>query len=168
MRPETVFGVTNMWLNPDVMYVEISIDGESWIVSAESVSKLQLLGHDVEVVSEFLGTRLIGAKLTNPTTGDEIPILPATFVDPKAVTGLVMSVPAHAPFDYIALKQLKNDVRKNPDKYKIKQSDVKDLKPISVIEVDGYGESPAVDICEKIEFGNMSQFLSFNNGFSIS
>jgi leucyl-tRNA synthetase len=151
LRPETVFGVTNMWLNPDVMYVEIIIDGENWIVSAESVSKLQLLGHDVEVVSEFLGTRLIGAKLTNPVTGDEIPILPATFVDPKAVTGVVMSVPAHAPFDYIALKQLKNDVRKNPDKYKIKQSDVKDLKPISVIEVDGYGESPAVDICERME-----------------
>ena len=30
----------------------------------------------------------------------KIPILPATFCDPKVGTGIVTSVPADAPFDY--------------------------------------------------------------------
>src|SRR3989344_5252207 len=44
-----------------------------------------------------------------------------------------MSVPAHAPYDYMALKDLD-----------------KDLYPISLISVEGYGEFPAVEICEKM------------------
>ena len=28
-RPETIFGVTNLWINPDSEYSEISIDGGS-------------------------------------------------------------------------------------------------------------------------------------------
>lgn len=150
LRPETVYGVTNMWLNPDAMYVEAKVDDETWVISAEAANKFQLLGHEVEIINEFLGSRFIGIKLTNPATGAEIPILPASFVDPKVVTGVVMSVPSHAPFDYVALKQLKKDVKKNPDAYKIKPSDVRDVKPISVIEVEGYGESPAVDIVDRL------------------
>ena len=150
LRPETVYGVTNMWLNPDSMYVEANVDGEVWVVSEETVGKLKLLGHKVEVISEFQGSRLIGATLTNPATGAEIPILPASFVDPKAVTGVVMSVPSHAPFDYVALEQLKQEVKKDPSRFKFKPSDVKDLDPISVIEVNGYGESPAVDIVQRM------------------
>ena len=97
LRPETVFGVTNMWLNPDVEYVRALVDEETWVVSAEAVEKLRFLGHDVEVKERFTGSELVREKLTNPATGEEMPILPADFVDPKNATGVVMSVPAHAP-----------------------------------------------------------------------
>ena len=150
LRPETVFGVTNMWLNPDALYVEVKVDDETWVVSAEAANKLQFLGHEVEVVSEFQGKKLIGGTLTNPMTGNEVPILPATFVDPKNATGVVMSVPAHAPFDYVALEQLKNEQKKFFDSYGLKQSEIATLKPISLIELPGWGESPAVDIVEKM------------------
>lgn len=150
LRPETVFGVTNMWLNPDAVYVEARVDDETWVVSRESVQKLRLLGREVDVVSEFQGSRLMGRKLINPANNREIPILPATFVDPMEATGVVMSVPAHAPFDYIALEQLKRDVRKKPKEYKIKVSDVNRIEPVSVIDVPGYGESPAVDISKRM------------------
>ncbi len=96
LRPETVYGITNMWLNPDAMYVEAKVNDEKWVVSMEAANKLQLLGKNVEILDEFMGSRYIGVKLTNPVTGKEFPILPASFVDPKAVTGVVMSVPAHA------------------------------------------------------------------------
>ncbi|MCU0861883.1 MAG: class I tRNA ligase family protein, partial [Methanomassiliicoccales archaeon] len=33
LRPETVFGQTNFWLNPDVIYVKVRVDGEYWVVS---------------------------------------------------------------------------------------------------------------------------------------
>ncbi|MCW4050012.1 MAG: leucine--tRNA ligase, partial [Candidatus Bathyarchaeota archaeon] len=150
LRPETVFGVTNMWLNPDAMYVEAKVDNETWMISAEAASKLKLLGHDVEILDEFQGSRYIGVTLTNPVTGNEFPILPASFVDPKGVTGVVMSVPAHAPFDYVALEQLKREVKKKPGDFKFKPSDIKDLKPISVIEANGYGLSPAVDVVKRM------------------
>ncbi len=151
LRPETVFGVTNMWINPDATYAELKIDGEeTWVVSTHAANKLQLLGHDIEVLGEYQGKRFVGATITNPVTGDEFPMLPASFVDPGAVTGVVMSVPAHAPFDLVALNQLKEDIRKNPEGYVVKISDINQIEPISVIDVEGYGESPAVDVVERL------------------
>jgi leucyl-tRNA synthetase len=150
LRPETVFGVTNMWVNPDVVYVEAKINNETWVISEDAVEKLLLQGLNVEVQDEYQGSRLIGATLKNPVTGSEFPILPASFVDPKQVTGVVMSVPAHAPFDYVALEQLKQEIRKNPANYQIKITDINKIEPISVIEVDGYGVSPAVDVVKKM------------------
>src|SRR3989344_6532373 len=33
LRPETIYGVTNMWLNPDATYVKAKVDGELWLIS---------------------------------------------------------------------------------------------------------------------------------------
>jgi leucyl-tRNA synthetase len=149
LRPETVFGVTNMWINPDALYVQITVDGEDWLVSPEAANKLRFLGREVEVVDEILGAKLIGLTLTNPMTGAEILILPASFVNPKNATGIVMSVPAHAPFDYVALEQLKNGAKEVFDRFGLRPTEMAKLKPISLIELPGWGESPAVDIVEK-------------------
>ena len=41
LRPETIFGVTNMWLHPDVEYVKLRVDDlDDWIVSPEAAVKL--------------------------------------------------------------------------------------------------------------------------------
>ena len=129
---------------------QIKIGGENWLVSPEAANKLQFLGHEVEIVDEILGAKLIGGTLTNPMTGAEIPILPASFVDPKNATGIVMSVPAHAPFDYVALEQLKNGPKEVFDRFGLRPTEMAKLKPISLIELPGWGESPAVDIVEKM------------------
>jgi len=151
LRPETVFGVTNMWLNPGVEYVRARIDDEeTWVVSAEAVEKLRFLGHDVEVEERFPGSELVGEKLVNPATGGEIPILPADFVDPRNATGVVMSVPAHAPYDYVALENLKRLSNRNLQALGVRPGDVKALGPVSIIELPGYGESPAVYIVERM------------------
>ncbi|RLI10151.1 leucine--tRNA ligase [Candidatus Bathyarchaeota archaeon] len=150
LRPETVFGVTNMWLNPGAEYVRARVDDETWVVSADAVEKLRLLGHEVEVMARFPGSELVGERLTNPATGGEIPILPADFVDPGNATGVVMSVPAHAPYDYAALEQLKRQSNKALQALGLRPGDVKALEPVSIIELPGYGESPAVDIVERM------------------
>jgi leucyl-tRNA synthetase len=150
LRPETVFGVTNMWLNPDTIYVQVKVEGEDWIVSSEAANKLEFLGREVEIVDEILGAKLIGGTLTNPMTGAELPILPASFVDPKNATGVVMSVPSHAPFDYVALEQLKKGPKEVFDRFGLKPTEMAKLKPISLIELPGWGESPAVDVVEKM------------------
>lgn len=150
LRPETVFGVTNIWLNPGAEYVRARVDDEVWVVSADAVEKLRFLGHDVEVEDRFPGSDLIGERLVNPATGGEVPILPAGFVDPKNATGVVMSVPAHAPYDYAALEQLKRSSNRALQEIGLRPGDVGVLEPVSIIELPGWGESPAADIVERI------------------
>jgi leucyl-tRNA synthetase len=136
LRPETIYGVTNLWVNPDTTYVEIQLDGRSWLVSREAATKLALQDHTIMVGREVPGRSLVGQHAHHPLCG-EVPILPASFVDPDMATGIVMSVPAHAPFDYIALRDLQ-EVGRYPG-----------IKPVPLITVPGYGSVPAKEIVER-------------------
>ncbi len=106
LRPETIFGATNVWLRPDGAYCEAEVDGETWIISSSAANRLAEQQHKVKVVKEFKGSDLIGATVVAPMTGASLPVLPATFVDTELVTGVVYSVPAHAPYDYMGLVDL--------------------------------------------------------------
>ena len=148
-RPETIYGITNMWLSPEAEYVDVQVNGENWVVSREAADKLREQERKVVVKRSFKGKALIGKTFTNPVTKQRFPILPGWFVDPKTATGVVYSVPAHAPFDWLALKDLqdKPDILKE---FGIDSEMVKQIKPISLIRVEGFGEYPAVEIVEKM------------------
>ena len=146
LRPETVFGVTNLWVNPDAKYVVARVNEETWIVSPQAYEKLTFTDRRVAFGIEIPGKDLIGKKVTNPVTDDEIIVLPASFVDPDNGSGIVMSVPAHAPYDYLALKDLyEKDLRE----YGITQ-DLSKIEMISLIEVPGYGSFPAVEAVNEL------------------
>jgi leucyl-tRNA synthetase len=141
LRPETIYGVTNLWVNPEVTYVRILLDGAPWIISREAAEKLSFQDHTVEITGEIPGTDLIDQTVSHPLCGD-VPILPARFVDPDMATGIVMSVPAHAPFDYIALRDLQAE-----GKYT-------GIEPVPLITVPGYGTLPAKDAVERAGIAN--------------
>jgi leucyl-tRNA synthetase len=148
-RPETIYGTTNMWINPDAAYVEAKVNGENWIISQEAAEKLREQERTVTVKRVFKGRELIGKTFENPITKAKFPILPGWFVDPKQATGVVYSVPAHAPYDWLALK----DLQENPEALKdfgVDVETVKQIKPISIIKVEGFGEWPAVEIVEQM------------------
>jgi leucyl-tRNA synthetase len=149
LRPETVFGVTNIWLNPSADYVRVMVDGkERWIVSRECAEKLRLLNHAITVEAEVRPSEIIGKHVVNPVTATKIPIFPATFVDPKNATGVVMSVPAHAPYDYQALRELHG----NPSsvmQFGFSEDYVRSIRPIGVITFEGASEIPAEDLVIK-------------------
>jgi len=129
LRPETVFGVTNIWVNPEKYYVEIILsNGDRWVVGKEAADRLK---HQIDFVEKrgVLGSQLIGKYVINPVTGESVPILPATFVDTSFATGVVMSVPAHAPYDAIALEELKQ--------VKEYKEYIEKAIPRVIIEVDG-------------------------------
>ncbi len=150
LRPETVFGVTNLWLNPNVEYVLAEVDGERWVVSREAVEKLREQGREVGEVQKFSTRELMGKEIEVPLTHKRVLILPAPFVDPDNATGVVGSVPAHAPYDYVALLEL----QKKPEPLKQWGTDpaaVQKLGAISLIEVRGFGESPAVDVVKRMK-----------------
>ncbi len=71
--------------------------------------------------------------------------MPGWFVDPKTATGVVYSVPAHAPYDWLALK----DLKEKPEvlrEFGVDPAILKQIEPISIIKVEGFGEFPAVEI----------------------
>ncbi|MGB9713766.1 MAG: leucine--tRNA ligase [Candidatus Bathyarchaeales archaeon] len=149
LRPETVFGVTNIWLNPKARYVKATVDDEKWIISRECAEKLAYQNRKVTILESFEGKELIGKKAVNPVTNNEILILPADFVDPKNATGVVMSVPGHAPYDYVALENIKRGLPKLKE-YGLTAEDVNSITPISLIEVPSYSEIPAGDVVKRM------------------
>ncbi|MCI4436392.1 MAG: leucine--tRNA ligase [Ignisphaera sp.] len=129
LRPETIFGVTNLWVNPEKYYVEVILsNGDKWIIGEEAAERLKYQ-LEFTVQRRVLGKELVGKIVTNPVTGEKVRVLPATFVDSSFATGVVMSVPAHAPYDAIALEELKHS-----DEFKYI---VKDITPRVIIEVNG-------------------------------
>ena len=146
LRPETIFGITNLWVNPNNIYKKIHADNEKWIVSEECAQKLEFFGKKISLEGEIAGSDIVGKYVVVLHDKQEIPILEADFVEPAMGTGIVMSVPAHAPKDYQALMDLKEE--KNELALKI--------EPVPIIITEGYGEIPAKDICEKFEILNQS------------
>lgn len=136
LRPETIYGATNLWVNPNIEYVKIYLTDkdERWIVSKEAAKKLEFLNHKVTIESYVLGKELVGTLAKNPVTHVSLPLYPALFVEADNGTGFVMSVPAHAPYDYRALEDLKNNVSLQKE-FGLRSVEV---KPIAVIESDDY------------------------------
>ncbi|MEP0824922.1 MAG: leucine--tRNA ligase [Nitrososphaera sp.] len=145
LRPETLFGVTNMWVNPDIEYVQAQVDNEKWIVSKEAARKLEFLNHKVEILKTVKGIEIIGQSAINPINNSSVPVYPAWFVEADSGTGVVMSVPAHAPYDYQALGDLKNDT-KIQQEFGISV----DVSPIVIIESEGYSGVPAAQAIEQV------------------
>ncbi|HSB57462.1 MAG TPA: leucine--tRNA ligase, partial [Nitrosopumilaceae archaeon] len=148
LRPETIFGVTNLWVNPDVTYKIVDVDGEKWIVSAECARKLEFMDKKIVLINEIKGSVLIGKKVKVPERNENVVILPAGFVKSDNGTGMVMSVPAHAPFDYQSLE----DIKKNLGNFEQSVLDAANaIHPISIIQTEGYGEIPAKELIEKFK-----------------
>ncbi|MDQ3984408.1 MAG: leucine--tRNA ligase, partial [Thermoproteota archaeon] len=141
LRPETIYGVTNLWVNPNVEYVRIQIDNERWIVSKEAARKLEFLNHKVAVESSIYGKEIIGKYVEDPIRKVSIPLYPASFVESNNGTGIVMSVPGHAPYDFQAIEDLKKNISLDNEFVGLKV----DVIPITIIGSDGYYYADAND-----------------------
>ncbi|ELY85185.1 leucyl-tRNA ligase [Natrinema altunense JCM 12890] len=154
LRPETVRGVTNVYVNPDATYVRADVDGESWLVSTEAVEKLQMQAHDVSITGEIPGEELVGSRLTNPVTDESIPVFPGEFVDSNGGTGVVMSVPAHSPDDWLELHRLQSDEEYLAE-YGLDPEVVRSIEPQAVVSTEEYGEIPARDVVERNDISSV-------------
>ena len=161
LRPETIYGVVNAWINPNDIYHIIKVHNEVqsqeegsdeitlkyngiWIVSKEASDKLKNQDRAVELIKEIKGEELVGKIVINPVNNKEVPLYPADFVSSEMGTGCVMSVPAHAPKDFVALRDYYNSINK----------ELTDEELISLIKIEGYGKYPAKEIVEKMGITN--------------
>lgn len=136
LRPETIFGVTNLWINPDTKYVIAQVNNEKWIITKEAARKLEFLNTAVKLISEISGSDLIGKYVFDEKRKQQVPMFPASFVDPDNGTGIVMSVPAHAPYDYQALIDLRKDYN-TLRKYNITAN----VDPVKIIQTDTFSSN---------------------------
>ena len=135
LRPETIFGVTNLWVNPDIRYGIWRMGRERWIMTEECAQKLAHQGQRPVRIGSVPASEILGAAVQSPV-GGHIPVLPAGFVRQDTGTGIVMSVPAHAPYDHTALRAI------DPDGT---------IPSRPIITVSGYGDDPAAQICEGLD-----------------
>ncbi|MFX1599634.1 MAG: leucine--tRNA ligase, partial [Promethearchaeota archaeon] len=111
-------------------------------------------GKDIKILNTFSGEEIIGKMASDVYGFKEIPILPGDFVDTGTATGVVYSVPAHAPYDYIALIDLQKD-KELIKKYSLDERQIELIYPIKIIDLKGFKDFPAKIYCE--EYGARSQ-----------
>ncbi len=157
LRPDTLYGITNMFVNPEAEYALVQVtfgDGstEKWWVSKFAAEKLSYQDAAVQTLQTQPGEFFVGKSVTEPN-GRTVPVLPAKFVDAGHATGFVHSVPAHAPFDLVAIEELKHD-EKTLSKYPGLRQAVAAIAPIPLIKLEGYGAVPAADIVSRLKISN--------------
>lgn len=154
LRPETIYGQTNLWINPTAKYVQVQVEGENWIISEAAAEKLPFQKDDVLLKEDIDPKSLLGKTALALGIEKEIIILPAEFCHPEIGTGIVTSVPADAPNDYVALRHL----QQHPEectKYGLDVEEIKSIQPIPIIITKGYGKFPAVEIVEKMNIQSL-------------
>lgn len=155
LRPETIYGQTNLWINPKETYLEVQIPNKSgdevWIMSKEASEKLSYQKDGTVELSEIDPITLLGKVAVAPGINRKIPILPASFVAANVGSGIVTSVPSDAPFDYIALQDLRNNsnLRTQMQKWGINLSSIDNIELIPIIKTDGYKLFPGKEAAEK-------------------
>ena len=155
LRPETIYGQTNLWINPDAKYVRIQVENEHWIISQDCAEKLKYQKDEILLKEDIDPKTLIGKHAIAPGINREIIILPATFCDPTIGTGIVTSVPSDAPYDYVALKHLQT----HPEiaaQYNLNHEDILAIQLIPIIKSKDYGDFPAKEIVEKLNITQLS------------
>lgn len=136
LRPDALFGATNLWVDPTHTIAKVQVGTQTWYVNAAIIDKLTHQFDDVRVLEEFSGEKLLGKTFITPLINREIPVASAPFIDPKHGTGLVYSSPAGSPHDYMGLLAAKADGRLDESVQVIQTVTAKDKKG-NLISWDG-------------------------------
>lgn len=133
LRPETLFGVTNLWISPEAEYVKFEMDGSTYVITQEAFEKLSHQKSGIRLVGNVDKSEILSQKFTTPVGQREISVYTSPFVDPDNGTGIVYSVPGHAVWDYVALNEAKIE-----------------FEPIKVLENTGTDKSTVESLIEEL------------------
>lgn len=157
LRPETMYGQTNLWLKPEMKYIAFRlINNEIGICSQRAALNMsyQDLTPNVgklDIIAELTGQDLLGHQLSSPLAFNKvIYALPMMTIKDDKGTGVVTSVPSDSPDDWIALCDLKNKPALR-QKFNIKDEMVLPFEAIPIIDVADYGNLSAVKVCADLK-----------------
>lgn len=104
----------------------------------------------VEPLATISGSELIGCAVTSALSHyPKFYVLPLQSIKEDKGTGVVTSVPAEAPDDYIAWKDMitNNGLR---DRFNIPLDKVENFPPVAMCTNDDLGDFPAVKVCDEM------------------
>ncbi|CAF0882204.1 unnamed protein product, partial [Brachionus calyciflorus] len=157
LRPETMYGQTNCWVQPEIKYVLFeTIDNCYFICTRRAARNMSYQGFTsengkYEILEQVQGQEILGLKLRAPLSSLEyVYSLPMMTIKEDKGTGIVTSVPSDSPDDYAALNDLK---KKKPlrEKYGITDEMVLPFEPIPIMNIEGYGTLAAPKVCEDLK-----------------
>lgn len=100
LRPETLNGVTNLWINPEAEYISFEYENKVFIARRETWRNLcYQTGKNLLLQDTFTGSYFEDFEVKHPTQDRKVKVYPLKEVSGEIGTGIVMSVPAHAIFD---------------------------------------------------------------------
>ena len=145
LRPDTIMGITNVFVHPDATYAVANVDGEEWVLSEHVIPRIEEQGLAIKKTGTVAGKDLVG-KETEEFGNRKVPVLPATFIDPNTGTGIVHSVPSESADDLIALQDLHREgVLGEP------------IEPIEILDTPGIGGNPAQHFLDKYKVQSQDQ-----------
>ena len=165
LRPETMYGQTNCFVLPEGEYGAFQMNNdEIFICSRRSANNMVFqdlgprvsgeAGDEPNELFSVSGKELIGLPLQAPLAEyDTVYALPMLTISMGKGTGIVTSVPADSPDDYVCLRDWK--MRANwRDQYGVKEEWVLPFEIVPVIEIvndpmsEQLGKASAVYCCE--------------------
>jgi leucyl-tRNA synthetase len=156
LRPDTVKGITNLYVNPKVTYIVAEVNDEIWIVSKPIIEKLKNQGFSVADDSEDINGRDLVGKYVEFFKGKKILVLPADFLDPNYGTGIVHSVPSDSTDDLMALRNLQTN-KSLIKEYGLNEEEVKKIKPIPIFETPGVKGDTAQYFLDKYNVKSLNE-----------
>lgn len=147
LRPDALFGTTNLWVDPDHQLAKIKINNQNWIVGIKAYQKLKYQFENVELIQELKGKDILNNTYITPLINREVKVATAKFIDENHGLGLVYSSPAGSPHDFMGLLEARQDGRLPQNTQVINTVDTKDKKG-NLIKWEG--ECPAHHIIKKL------------------
>lgn len=157
LRPETMYGQTNLWVLPDGEYGAFEVnDSDVYVVTRRAACNMacQFLSVIPEVPTcllELTGHDLIGLPLIAPLSIHKVVYaLPMMTILTDKGTGIVTSVPSDSPDDYMALLDLKNKPALR-GKFGVKDEWVLPYNAIPIINIPDIGDKSAEVVCVELK-----------------
>ncbi len=160
LRPDALFGTTNMWVNPNIEHAELKVEGKIWIIAKKAIIKINHQYENVEILGDFDIKNILGKSVITPLIEREVPIASAFFIDENHGTGIVYSSPAGAPHDFMALFEAKKDGRIGMDVNVINTVETIDKKGR---KIEYIGSCPAEDKIKKFKVESSNDLEKLEN-----
>lgn len=163
MRPETMFGLTNVWVHPELdydIYDHQYEDVDDYVIMLPRAAKnLMFQGHQLKYVNTIKGKDMIGMKVSQCQVERSLVVLPMTQISETKGTGIVSSVPTESPDDYLNLIVLQNSEHPHTKEMKAKYGDfdtnIKALVAVPIIRA-GVSDQIAIEFCKIKKIKNPS------------
>lgn len=171
LRPETLYGVSNCFVSPEMDYGCFPInDTDYYITSLFSFKNMfyqKKFSHPkVNINPNFFisGSCLIGSLLSfDFSYFKEFYVLPMTTIIDSKGSGIVACVTSDSPDDYIFIK----DLSLKPDYYKI-NIDWVEKKIIPVLETESYGDKAAEYLVNLLKIKSPKDTVQLANAKSLA